>query len=78
MNTFMNVVKRSLMEGGTRGRVRAFGGVEASVEASSLPALNPRIGPWPASSSYSSMGSAGGLMRGLRRAQDPGAIAIKI
>ena len=78
MNTFMNLVKRFLVEEGTRGGVGASGGVGALVEASSLPALNPRTGPWPASSSYSPMGLAGGLTQGLRQAQDPGAIAMKI
>ena len=66
------------MEEGTRGGIGASGGVGASVGASSLPALNPRTGPWPASSSCSPVGSAGGLTRGLRRARDPGAIAMEI
>ena len=66
------------MEEGTRGGVGAFGGVRALVEASLLPALNPRTGLWPASSSYSLVGSAGGLTQGLRQAQDPRAIAMEI
>ena len=66
MNTFMNLVKKSLVEGGTRGRIRASGGVRASVGASLLPALNPQTGPWPANSSCSSMKSVEELTQGLR------------
>ena len=66
------------MEEGIRGGVGASGGVRALVGASLLPALNPRTGPWPASSSCSPVGSAGGLTWGLCRAQDPGAIAMEI
>ena len=70
MNTFINLVKRSLEVGGTRGRVEASGGVRAS----SLPALD--LSGAPASSSYSPGMSAGGLTQGLCRVvQDPGAIA---
>ena len=74
----MNLMKRSSVERGTRGGVRASKGVGASVGASSLLALNPWTGPWPASSSYSPVGSAEGLIQRLRRAQDPRAIAIDI
>ena len=66
------------MEEGTRGGVGASGRVGALVGASSLPALNPRTRPWPASLSCSPMGSAGGLTQRLRRARDPGAIAMEI
>ena len=76
MNTFMNLVKRSLEVGGTKGGVGASGGVEASVGASSLPALDLLTKLWPASSSSSPAGSAGVLTRGLRRVvQDPRAFA---
>ena len=72
------MVKRSLVERGTRGGVGASRGVGALVGASLLPALNPRIGPWPASLFYSLVESAGGLTQELCQAQDPGAIAMKI
>ena len=78
MNTFMNLVKKSLVEEGTRGGVGAFEGIGALVGASLLPALNPWTGPWPASLSYSPVGSAGGLTRGLRQARDLEAIAMEI
>ena len=78
MNTFMNLIKRSLIEGGTRDRVEASGEVETLVGASSLPALNPQTGPWPASSFYSPMGSAGELTRGLHQVRDSGAITMEI
>ena len=51
----MNLMKRSLVDGEIRGEVRASKGVGASVGALLLPALNPRTGPWPASSSDSSV-----------------------
>ena len=70
MNTFINFVKRSLAGGGTRGGVRALGGVRASL----LPASVFPVAP--ASSSCSPGILARGLMQGLRRVvQDPGAIA---
>ena len=78
MNTFINLVKRSLVEERTRGRVGAFRGVKALVGALSLPAVNSWIGPWPASSSYSPMRLAGRLTQELRRARDPGAIVMEI
>ena len=78
MNTFMNLVKRSLVEERTRVGVGASEGVGALVGASLLPALNSQTGPWPASSSCSPIGLVGELTQGLRRAQDPGAIAIEI
>ena len=61
----MNLVKRSLVEGGIRGGKKASGGVKASIRASLLSALNPRTGPWPASLSYSSVRLAGGLTQRL-------------
>ena len=66
------------MEEGTRDGVGASGGVGALIEASSLPALNPRTGPWPVSSSCSPVELAERLTQGFRRARDPGAIAMKI
>ena len=74
----MNLVKRSSIKRGTKSGVKASGGIRASVGASLLPALNPQTEPWPASSSYSLVGSARGLTQGLRLAQDPGAIAMEI
>ena len=74
MNTFINLVKRSLVEEGIRGGVGASGGVEASL----FPALNPQTGPWPASLSCSLVGLAGELTQGLCQARDPRAIAIEI
>ena len=66
----MNFVKRSLEKGGTRGRVGASGGVEASL----LPASDLA----PASSSCS-MELTRGLTQGLRRVvRDPGAIAKEL
>ena len=60
--------------GGIRDGVRALG----KVGASSLPASDLPAGPWRlASSSCSPVGLVGGLLQGLRRAQDFGAIAIE-
>ena len=78
MNIFMNLVKRFLVEKGTRDGVGASEGVGALVEASSLPALNLQTGPRPARSSCSLVRLAEGLTQGLRQAQDPGAIAMEI
>ena len=78
MNTFINLVKKSLVKERTRGGVGASKGVRASVRASSFLALNPRTELWLASSSCSPVRSAKGLTRGLRRAQNPGAIVIEI
>ena len=78
MNTFTNLVKRSLVEEGTRGRVGASREVGALVGVLLLPALNSRTGPWSASLSCSPIGLAEGLMQGLRQARDPGAIAMEI
>ena len=78
MNTFINLVKRSLVKGRTKGRVGASKGVGASVGALSLSVLNLRTEPWPASLSYSPVGSAGGLMQEFCQAQDLEAIAIEI
>ena len=61
MNTFMNLVKRSLVEGGIKGEIRAFEGIKALVGASLLPVLNSWTGPWPASSFCSSVRLAEGL-----------------
>ena len=70
MNTFMNLVKRSLEVGGARGGVEASGGVGVSL----LPALD--LPGAPASSSCSSGMSAGGLMQELCWVvRDPRAIA---
>ena len=75
MNTFMNLVKRSLEVGVTRGGLEASGGVEASVGALLLPALDPLAGVWLASSSSSPARSTGVLTQGLRRVvRDLGAI----
>ena len=66
----MNLVKRSLELSGTRGGVKALGGVEASL----LLAFN--LLSWAPASSSCSMESTRGLTRGLRRVvRDPGAIA---
>ena len=62
MDIFINLVKKFLVEGGTRGGVGAFRGVKALVGASLLLTLNPRTGLWPVSSSYSLVKLAGGLM----------------
>ena len=54
--------------GGTRGEIRASGGVGAS----SLPAFNLFASLWGlASSSCSPMGLAGGLLQGFCQARDP-------
>ena len=45
MNNFMNLVKKSLVEGGTRGEVGASGGVETLVGALSLLMLDLLAGP---------------------------------
>ena len=74
----MNLVKRSSVKEETRGGIKAFGGIGASVGALSLTALNPRTGFWRASSSYSPVRLAGGLTQGLYQARDPGAIAMEI
>ena len=73
MNTFMNLMKRSLEVGGTKGGVKASGRVKALL----LPALDPLAGPWAlASLSSSPAGSTGVLTQRLRQVvQDPGAIA---
>ena len=61
--------------GGIRGGVEASRGVGALL----LPASDLLVEPWGlASSSCSPVGSAGGLLRGLRRVQDPGAIANEL
>ena len=78
MNTFMNLVKKSLVKEGTRSGVEASGGVGTLVGASSLPALNSQTGLWPASLFYSPVRLAKGLTQGLRQAQDPKAITMKI
>ena len=73
-NAFINFVKKSLV-GGTRGRVGASRGVEALL----LPASDLFAEPWRLASSFCSpMGLAKRLLQGLRQAQDPGAIAMKI
>ena len=55
MNTFMNLVKRSLEGRGTRDGVEASGGVGAlSLPTSDLP-------PWAPASSSCSVGLTGGL-----------------
>ena len=70
MNTFMNFVKRSLEQGGTRSRVGASGGMGAS----SLPALD--LPSAPAGLFCSPAMSARRLTQGLRQVmQDPGTIA---
>ena len=56
------------MEREIRGRIGASKGVRTLVEASSLLVLNPWTGPWPASSSCSSVRSARGLIQGLYEA----------
>ena len=71
-------MKRSLVEGGIKGEVRASGRVRALVEASLLSALNLWTEPWPVNSFCSPVGSAKGKTQGLRQAQDPGAIAMEI
>ena len=74
----MNLVKRSLVEERIRGGVGASKGVGALVGASLLPALNRRTRLWPASSSCSPVGLAGGLTQRLCQARDPGAIVMEI
>ena len=72
MNTFMNLVKRSLEVRGTRGRMEVSGGIGALL----LPALDPLTGPWtPASSSSCPAGLTELLTQKLQQAQDPEAIA---
>ena len=44
MNTFINLVKKSLVAGGTRDEVRALGKVVALVEDSLLPTLDYQAG----------------------------------
>ena len=78
MNIFMNLVKKSLVEGGTKSGVRASGGVRALVGASSLSAFNPWTGPWPANSFCSLVGSAERLMQKLHQVRDPEAIVMEI
>ena len=61
--------------GGIRGRIGASGGVGASL----LPASDLLSGLCGLASSFCSpVGSAGRLLQGLRRAQDPGAIAMEL
>ena len=74
----MNLVKKSLVEEGTRGGVKASGGVEALVKASLLLTLNLLTGLWPANSSCSPIRLAGRLTQELCQAQDPRTIAIEI
>ena len=73
----MNLVKRSLKVEGTKGGVRAFKEVRASVRASLLPVLDSLVGLWAPVSLFSSLvGSTGVLTRRLWRViQDFGAIA---
>ena len=67
MNTFMNLVKNSLIKGGIRGRIRVFKEVGALVGASLLLTLNLLTKPWPISLSYSLVKSAKGLIQGLHQ-----------
>ena len=68
INTFMNLVKRSSKVGGTRGGVRASGGVKASIGASLLPTLDLFARLWVlASSSSSSAKSTKVWTQSLRR-----------
>ena len=78
MNIFMNLVKRSLVEGEIKSGIRAFGEVRALVGASLLLALNSKTRLWPASSSCFPVESARGLTQRLGQVQDPGAIAMEI
>ena len=78
MNTFINLIKRSLIEKGTRDGVGASGEIKALVGASLLPTLNLETELWPASSLYSLVGLVGGLMQGLRRIQNSRAIIMEI
>ena len=72
MNTFINLVKKSLEVWRTRGEVEASGGARALL----LLALNLFTGPWvPVSLSSSPAGLTGVLTQGLRQARDSGAIA---
>ena len=73
MNTFMNLVKRSLEIGGIRGGVETSGGVGASL----LPALDLLAGPLVPASSFSSPAKLTGVFtQELRQVvQDLGAIA---
>ena len=74
----MNLVKKSLVEEGTRGRVRASGGVKVLIKASLLPALNFRTRHRLASSSCSLVESVERLTQRFRQARDPGAIIMEI
>ena len=74
----MNLVKKSLIEGGTKGGVGISGGVKALIKALLLLALNPQTGPWPVSSSCSPVELARGLTQKLHRAQDFKAIVMEI
>ena len=76
----MNFVKKSLV-GEIKGRVGALGRVKAleRIGALLLLAFDFFVRLWGlASSSCSLVGSARGLLQGLRQARDPGAIAIEI
>ena len=74
----MNLVKGSLVERGTKGRVEVSGGVKALVKASLLSTLNLLTRLWLANSSYFPIKLAGGLTQKLCQARDPRAVAIKI
>ena len=79
MNTFINLIKKFLVERGIRGGIRASEGVRTLLRASLLPTLDPFAGFWALPSLFcSSTGLFGGLTEGLRQVQDPRAIAIEL
>ena len=75
-NTFMNCVKRSLVEEGTKGGVRASRELKASkgVGALLVPILDLVVGPWWSASLSCSMRLAEGLTQELHQMRDPRAI----
>ena len=74
----MNLVKKSLVERETRGRVRAFEEIEALLRASLLSMLNLLTRPWPASLFCSLVKLAGELTQKFCQILDPGTIAMEI
>ena len=78
MNTFMNLVKKSSVEGGTRGKIGAYKEVKTLIGVSLLPTLKSLTKLWLANSSCSLMRLVGELMQGFHQIQDLRAIAMEI
>ena len=74
----MNLMKRFLVEGGTRGGVGASREIEALIRVLLLAILNPLTGFWPTSSFCSLVRLAEGFTKGLHHERDLEAIAIEI